>query len=471
MLTSILGLPLFPWTNDRAFAMHDANEENFRYLNHFFANNQAQTVREYDEVQRRYQGIPWVNSIAADSTGEAYYSMEGAIPNVPNELAQRCNTELGQVTFEVLGLPTLDGSRSECDWRTDPDAVAPGIFGPSKIPRMFRRDYTHNGNDSHWLSNPHQPLEGFDRIVGDERSARSLRTRIGIVQADQRLAGADGRGGNKFTLDDLKYVTLSNRQYAGELWRDPLVEMCRQSPIQVGSKGPVNVSEACPILAAWDVRDELDSRGALLFRRFATRVLSSPVPVDPPGGGPFARPYDPNDPVNTPSGLNTLNPQVRAALPDAVQDLRDAGIPLDAPLRDHQYDVRGTERVPIHGGPGTVGVFNAINVQWKPPAGYGNVPHGSSFVMATQFTGGPCPVDLHTFVTYGESEDPTSPHHADYTRAFSRKEWHDTPFCESDIRQARLSTTRVGVRPTGKRQREGRRSGRRGGRRSPSLTG
>ena len=332
MMTGILGLPIFPWTPTKAWAMGDVNEQNFRYLNHFFDTNMAQTVREYDAIQQRYQGIPWVNSIAADASGEAYYSMEGAIPYVPDAKAQDCAGSIGPVTFGALNLPTLDGSRSACNWNdgTSEGAVARGIFPPSKVPRLFRNDYTHNGNDSHWLTNPRQPLEGFARIIGDERTERSLRTRIGIIQVEQRLAGADGRAGNRFGLRDLQDITLGNRQYAGELWRDELVQMCNQNPVLVGTRGPTNVSEACPVLAAWDVRDELDSRGAILFRRFAERALGTT------SVNAYDEPFNPNDPVNTPRGLNTEDPQVRAALADAVSDLRSAGIPLDAPLRDHQ---------------------------------------------------------------------------------------------------------------------------------------
>jgi acyl-homoserine-lactone acylase len=425
MFTSLLGLPLFPWTSERGYAMHDANEENFRYLNHFFDNNRAQTVRQYDAIQRRYQGIPWVNSIAADASGEAYYSMDGAIPNVPNDLVAACGGELNRATFTALGLPVLDGSRSACDWRTDDDAVAPGIFGPSHVPRLFRNDYTHNGNDSHWLTNPHQPLTGFARIIGNEGTERTLRTRLGLVQLEERLGG-----GGKFGFDAFKATLTDDRQYAGELWRDELVRMCRELPVAVGTSGPVDVSEACPVLERWDLRDDPDSRGAVLFRRFATRVLS------PSPAGAFGRAYDPADPVNTPRGLNTASPQVRAALADAVSDLRGAGIPLDAPLGNHQYVERGGQKIPIPGGPGTLGVFNAINVSWSPPAGYGTVPHGSSFVMATRFTGGRCPVRTETFVTYGESENPESPHNSDYTRAFSEERWNRVPFCEREIARA-----------------------------------
>ena len=132
MLTSILGLPLFPWTPLRGYALGDANYENFRYLNHFLETDRARSVRQYDRIQRRIQGIPWVNSIAADRRGRAYYSMDGAIPNVPDAKATGCAGSLGTAVFPLTGIPILDGSRSECGWDDDPDAAVAGIFGPTR---------------------------------------------------------------------------------------------------------------------------------------------------------------------------------------------------------------------------------------------------------------------------------------------------------------------------------------------------
>ena len=72
------------------------------------------------------------------------------------------------------------------------------------MPTLFRDDYVENSNDSYWLSNPQQPLEGFARIIGDERTERALRTRSGLVMIEQRLAGTDGRPGNRFTRQQLQ---------------------------------------------------------------------------------------------------------------------------------------------------------------------------------------------------------------------------------------------------------------------------
>jgi len=451
IFNSLVGVPL-PWTNAQAFAMGDANAANFRYLNHFFETDQAQSVRELDQVLRRNQGIPWVNTIAADSSGEAYYADFSVVPHVTDEQAAVCDTPIGAATFQALRLPILDGSRSSCEWGSDPDAVQPGTFGPSNLPSLFRDDYVTNSNDSYWLSNPEQPLEGFDRIIGDERTQRSLRTRSGLLMVIARLAGTDGRPGNRFTLAQLQDIVFSDRQYAGELFRDELVEMCEQAPggfLLDDTGTPVDVSEACPILAAWDLHDNLDSNGAILFRRFVSRAFSfdvggqTNVPLLPPPAV-FDVPFDPADPVNTPRGLNTDNPDVKEALAGAVRDLRDAGIPLDAPLRGFQFEPRGGEEIPIHGGPGSLGVFNAINVSWNPGGGgYPDVSHGSSFVMVTSFlddgdagAGGSaerCPVADQSILTYSQSENPESPYYADQTRMFSNKQWVDVPYCESEI--------------------------------------
>ena len=40
------------------------------------------------------QGNPWANTIAADSTGRAYYSDESVVPNVDAELQERCGSRL-----------------------------------------------------------------------------------------------------------------------------------------------------------------------------------------------------------------------------------------------------------------------------------------------------------------------------------------------------------------------------------------
>ena len=174
--------------------------------------------------------IPWVNTIVADKQGNALYADIGTVPNVSDAQASACNTALGSATTKLLGLPVLDGSRAACNWATDADAVKPGLFGPSHLPHLFRDDYVTNSNDSYWLANPHQPLTGFARIIGSEGTARSLRTRIGLIMTQARVNGSDNLGPAGFTRQGMQDMVFSDRQYAGELTRDALVNMCRGFP-------------------------------------------------------------------------------------------------------------------------------------------------------------------------------------------------------------------------------------------------
>jgi acyl-homoserine-lactone acylase len=420
ILTSILGLPVFPWTPERAYALGDVNAGNFRYLNHFFDTDRAQSVDALYDALRTYQGIPWVNTLAADASGKTLYADIGAVPNVTDELRSKCMAHpVGDAIFAAVpGLPVLDGSTPDCEWGKDADAVQPGIFGLKKLPHIFRTDYVENSNDSYWLSNPHQRIEGYDRIIGNERAERALRTRVGLTMIEQY---------RPFTLNELQDTVMGNRQFAGELVRDDLVAMCKEMP---------NTAAACPVLEKWDLRDNLESRGALLFRAFWRKARGAQ-------GGVWKVPFNVDDPVGTPRGLKSENPQVKQALVDAISEMDGAGIPLDAPLGDWQYVTRGGERIPIHGGPGTLGVFNAINVVWS-GKGYTDVPHGSSFVQAVSFDGPRCP-DTRTILTYSQSHNPDSPYYKDQTLMYSGKQWNRMAFCDADIdKDPQLRVTRLG---------------------------
>jgi acyl-homoserine-lactone acylase len=224
----------------------------------------------------------------------------------------------------------------------------------------------------------------------------------------------------------------ADRQYAGEITRDDLVSMCRSfGGSAPSSSGPVAVGNACDVLAKWDLHENLDSRGALLFRRFWAHANGA-------SPSPYSTPFDVNDPVHTPRGLDTSNPQVQAAFGDAISDLNGAGIPFDAPLRSYQFLVRHGQRIPIHGGPGDpYGEFNAIEAPWN-GHGFDPVEFGSSYMQVVGWNNGRCPVS-RTMLSYSESANLASRHSGDQTKLFSRKRWIKEPFCARDVRRATRS--------------------------------
>ena len=159
------------------------------------------------------------------------------------------------------------------------------------------------------------------------------------------------------------------------------------------------------------MRDDLDSPGAILFRRFASKALNLPGPagiLGAVGVGPpdvYTKPFDPDDPVNTPNGLNTDSPGVRAALADAVKELRDLGIPLDAaPAR---LAVRAARRRadPDPRRPGRPRGLQRDQRAVRGRQGLSPTSRsGSSFVMAAHLTGG-CP-ESRAILTYSQSANP-----------------------------------------------------------------
>jgi acyl-homoserine-lactone acylase len=435
IFNSLAGVPL-PWAPTTAFAFADANAHNFRIFNHFIDTDRAQSAPQELRILKRYEGIPWVNTLVADRAGHALYADIGTVPNVSDAKAQACNTGIGIGTTKLLGLPVLDGSRSACNWGNDPDAVEPGLFGPSHMPQLFRSDYVTNSNDSYWLSNPHHPLTGFARIIGDEKTERSLRTRIGLIMTQARVAGSDHLGKPGFTRQDMQNMVFGDRQYAGELTRDDLVAMCRSfaGSAPTSSGPPVAVGGACDVLARWDLHENLGSRGAILFRRFWTHASGA-------SPSPFSHPFSDADPVHTPNTLDTTNPMVRNALGDAISDLNGAHIPLDATVGSVQFARRHGRRIPIHGGPGDPnGQFNAIHAPFQSGVGFGAPDHGSSFVQAVTWHDGPCP-DARTILTYSQSTNPSSRYFGDQTALFGRKQWVLDRFCAADVRRGTLSAT------------------------------
>jgi acyl-homoserine-lactone acylase len=417
IFTDLQGQSL-PWTTTSAFALDDANRTNFRVFSHFLATDRAQSVARLHAILNRYEGLPWVNTIAADRGGHALYADIGTIPHVTNAEATRCNTPIGTVAYAQLGLPILDGSKSSCAWGSDPDAAAKGIFGARNLPALERSDYVTNSNDSYWLANPKHPLEGFSRIIGSERTPRSLRTRLGLIMTQNVIR----HGG--FTRSRMQRMVFSDRQYGGELLRDGLVALCRGLPggrAPLSSGGTIAVGRACDILAKWDLHENLRSSGAVLFSRFFDHASTD---------GLFSRPFAVSDPVHTPSGLDPSQANA-AALGDAVQDLRGAHIPLGAaPAR-----VQRRAGIPIHGGVADPnGEFNAIYAPFDPGQGFEPVGDGSSYVQTVTWNNSPCP-DAATILTYSESANPRSPHHADQTRMFSHKRWLTDHFCTGDVRR------------------------------------
>ncbi|MFE0799994.1 penicillin acylase family protein [Streptomyces sp. NPDC058812] len=426
VVTSLGASVPLPWTTTTAYALNDPNAVNMRASDTALGFSRARGTDDVLDSLRRTQGLPWTNTIAADSRGHTLFTQSQVLPRITDELAERCSTPLGEATYPSSGLAVLDGSRGDCALGRDRDAVQPGIFGPDRMPTLKDAPYAENSNDSAWLTNADRPLTGYERVFGTVGTQRSMRTRGAI----EDVAAMADRGG--LTVRDLQRQQFADRAPAGDLVAADAARACAALPDGTATDSDgnaVDVREACDVLAGWDRTVDTGSRGALLFDRF-WRGLTKAVPA----GQLWKVPFSPTDPVTTPNTLNTDVPGFTTALADAVVELRTAGIALDAPLGEHQFVVRGGKRIPVGGGTESLGIWNKIEPVWDPArGGYAEVTTGSSYIQAVGWDGSRCPV-ARTLLTYSQSANPASRHHADQTRLFSGERWVTSRFCERDIR-------------------------------------
>lgn len=444
------------WTGERAYALRDVNALNLRVLTQALRLGQSRSAAEVRQALAQVHGSSLVATVAVDRGGQALYADIGAMPNLAaarQTLAAQGGCMLG-ATAPVPSQPTplaiLDGSRSVCQWDTAADTAQPGMVPASAQPALLTSYFAANSNNSYWLPNDRDRIEGFPPLMGGERSERSLRQRLGIQQVTARIAGTDGLapGGPRGfdSLDRLRDVLFGNRLLAAELSVDSWVALCGtlgtppQAPLAGGAT--IDVQQACTVLSQWDRRADLDSRGALLFRELWRSARSTP--------GLWAVPFDPADPLNTPRELNIASPAVRAQLAQhlgtTVRRLQDLGLDITQPLSAYQAVTRAGRRIPLHGGDEHEGAFNKLSMldgSALAPltgAGYTEVQVGSSFVFAAtwdQSASGR--VRAQGVMASSQSSDPASPHHADQTESlYAQKRSAPLPFHADEVEAARI---------------------------------
>lgn len=416
------------------FALGDANAENFRAINQFYRMNVADNLTEFVGVLENLTALPWVHTVAASNDGTAFYGDLSVIPNVSQQKLNDCSaTGVGVLLSSAADLIVLDGTSSACGWDESPAAAQAGIVPSSELPTLTTQDYVTNSNDNHWLTNPDMPITGIVPTAGAEETARSLRTRLGLVQIQQRLDGTDGQGAPGYTLDTLKDALFDSRNYAAELIVDDLVQLCNEEGQFVIVDGVgVDLLEACGVLTSWDKKQNVESIGPHIFVEFLQSIFDD---TDDPLLSPlWETPFDVNDPVNTPRGLKDTDQadrdQLMQWLGRGVKRLQDLGIAMNANWGDLQYSTRNGVDYPIHGGRDGSGMFSIITANLS-AAGYTPINHGNSYMQAVTFDeNGPI---ADALLSYSQSSDPDSPHYADQTALYSNKEWVRLPFAEADI--------------------------------------
>ena len=402
-----------PWNNKEAYAVRDANLKNYNAAETYDAMGKATSI---DDIVKALNigGVSWVNTIAADKDGKALYADISTVPNVSSELIERCkvrDAQVGRATMIVL-----NGARPDCEWIESTQAKVSGAMPTEAMPMLIRDDFVSNSNDSYWLTNPSEPLEGFSPIIGPEKTARTLRTRAGIKFVEELMQAGP------IKVETATSLINSHRNFGAELLLDDLLKLCV----------PENelIKESCKALRNWDRTHNIESRGAHVWTE-VMRLLLGDISI-------YRHSFDLSDPVNTPNGLKIEDEAIADKLINIIEAAQSkilaAGIELDAKLGDIQYAERNGKKIPIPGGEGWSGAYSMIVTQLSKTKGVGYSPiiHGNSLIQFTTWDdeGRILPKGL---LTYSQSQETDSPHYSDQTELYAKGEWIDFPFYEEDI--------------------------------------
>ena len=418
---------LHPALGSFTFAMRDINAQNFRSLRNWMRWNMAGSLDDFAKIQKEEAAIPWVNTVAVGrGSNQVWYADIGTVPNVPPQQLADCTTPVGQLmAAAVPNVPILDGARSACEWSTDPDSVQKGAIGVARMPSLMRTDYVGNMNDSYWLTNANHPLTGFPAIFGPagEGATQSLRTRLGHTMALERLAGSDGYAGKQASSSIVRQMVLNNRVFSAERFKTQVLNLVCNSP-------SADIASACSALAAWDNRGNADSRGSHVWDEFWSSTSATIKDAEL-----YSTPFNPADPLNTPRDINPAAlAKLSQAMVGAAQKVQSSGFAFDAPRGELLFSVRGGQKIPLYGGCGGQGYFTiACSENPLNQGGYNmdGQPHGNTYMQVVSFPGNG--VEAYTFLTFSLSDDPASPHYADYTKAYAAKDWLRVPFSEAEI--------------------------------------
>lgn len=346
-------------------------------LQQYFDMVTAPSFEAYTAALRRLQ-VPTFNILYADREGHVDFLWNGITPRraqgdhafwqglVPGDSSRYLWTEV----HPLEDLPRV----------TDP----PGGF-------------VQNTNDPPWVASWPATLEPQDYAPYiAPRTPESFRAQNSVAL----MAENDG-----LTPERLRELKLSTRAVLADRVLPELL------PPALADPDP-QVRAAAQLLAKWDRRFEASSRGALLFEEWARLFAGNNFA----GQAGYREPWSAAQPISTPRGIRDPAAAVDM-LRKAIAETRRKYGAVDRAFGDvSRFRIDAVDE-PGSGGFGNLGAFRVIT--WSAPDAQGiRVPqHGETWMAVIEFSS---PVRAWGLMSYGNSRQRGSPHHADQLGMLSR---------------------------------------------------
>lgn len=343
----------------------------------------------FDEFEGALQmaQIPFWNVMYADAEGNIFYLFNGLVP------------KREQDSWDYWDR-IIPGGKSEDVWTE--------VHPYSDLPKVKNPEigWLQNANDPPWTSTIPMTLNPDDFPGYMAPQYMSFRP-----QRSARMLLED----ESITFDELVDYKLSTRLEFADRILDDLFEA-------VDASDSEKAKAAKEVLENWDREADADSKGMLLFYNWARKFNVW-------RNSNYEKPWDRNDPSNTPDGIADDARAVQL-LETAATEIEAKFGALDTPWGDYYRIVYNDKNLPANGIDGSMGVFR---VAWP---GGGNevnmfVGGGDSWVGVIEFGD---KVNAKVLLSYGNSTQKDSPHNGDQLELFSKKELRDAWFHEEDVK-------------------------------------
>ncbi len=393
--------PVIHRTDEYVYLLKDPRDGEFRRGEQFLRMMMARDLDEWLDVMKM-RAHPTSNFTYADRDGNIVHYYNARLPLLPHAVT-------GDTA--AFAATSADIWSELVPWESLPLYINP----PG--------GYVQQANDTPDYTNLNVPMNR-DTVPANLPEPRlRLRSQLSLELA----AGAAGA----LTVEDVVELKHTPRMLLADRVIDDLLAAAR------AARDPA-VREAVEVLSDWDLTADADSRGGVLFARWASQYFDG----DFDGTGESLRwrePWDPMRPATTPQGLSDPDAAVDA-LRRAAESLRAEGIALNAGWGEVHRVIRGDVDEPVSGCPPTLGCFRVLSFA---PTEDGRLAanRGDSWVFVVEFGDVP---RARTVLAYGQTARPGAPHHADQAAMFARGETKEVAWTDDDIRRTTVESYRPG---------------------------
>ncbi|GBF82068.1 peptidase [Aphanothece sacrum FPU1] len=352
----------------------------------------ATNLEEFEAGLKQLQ-IPLFNFLYADKKGQIFYLFNALVP-----IKSQGDWQYWQ--------KIIPGDTSETLW-TDYHAY-------EDLPRLVNPEtgWLQNSNDPPW-SNTFPPIlkaEDFPPYLAPP----SLGYAKNILRSQRSIQLL-------MESEKLSFDEMINKKFSSELlMADRILNILVSTTKALAN--PIGI-EAAKVLEKWDHQTNANSRGAVLFTLWALTLESK---------GLFSKPWNPENPLETPSGLADINTAL-GVLEGVAAQVKLLYGSLDVPWGEVVRMRVGNQDLPANGGPGILGSFQVLNIQATADKKF-QVVFGDSFIAAVEFSD---PIHAKVLNVYGNSTQPNSPHVGDqlslYAQGKMRPVWRDKAEIEQHL--------------------------------------